>query len=574
MLKLARFFKPYTGMAAGVLVFVFLQTLGDLYLPNLMARIINEGVKQGDPDRIMQIGGVMLLIAGGGVISSVLASLLTSKTAVGFGTLLRSKAFSKVMSQPLYEFEQFGTATLITRTTNDINQIQMVTIMILRMMISAPMMGVGGIIMAFQASRRLTWALAIAMPVLAGVVVLIASKLMPLFKLVQVKIDQINLVLWEKLTGMRVIRAFNTSEYEQKRFMKANVDLTNNYIRVNRIMAFMMPSIMLIMNLTTLAVLWYGGFLLSAGEMDLGALAAFIQYVMMILMSTLMLAMMFIMVPRAQAAAVRVNGVLETVSEKMETLEIKVAAEKGYLEFRDVTFAYPGSERPLLKNISFTAHPGEITAIIGGTGAGKSTLMNLLLRFYDVDSGSILLGGKDIREIPLGNLRAKIGLVPQKAMLFTGTVADNIRFGNEQASDEDIRRAAEISQATGFIKSNEDGFEYWIAQGGINLSGGQKQRLTIARSLARKAEIYIFDDCFSALDFKTDARLRAALQGEIARAIVFFVAQRVGTIMHADKIIVLDEGEIVGIGTHQELLAACDIYREIVFSQLSRGEIA
>jgi ATP-binding cassette subfamily B multidrug efflux pump len=575
MLKLSRFLRPYAGMAVGVLVFVFLQTLGDLYLPNLMARIINDGVMQGDLGRIMQIGGFMLLVAGGGVICSILAGFLASKTAVGFGTILRDEAFRKVMNHSLYEFERFGTATLITRTTNDINQIQMVTIMILRMMLSAPMMAIGGLILAFQACRELTWVLAVAMPLLAGVVVLIASKLMPLFRLVQVRIDRINLVLREKLTGMRVIRAFNTSGYEQRRFEEANVALTDNYIRVNRIMAFMMPTIMLIMNLTSLAVLWFGGFLISTGNMDLGALAAFIQYVMMILMSTLMLAMMFIMVPRAQAAAVRINEVLDTVSEITKAPETKeTTGGGGCLEFKEVTFAYPGSEKPVLKNISFIARPGEVTAIIGGTGAGKSTLMNLIPRFYDVGSGSILLDGLDIREIPLEGIRAKIGMVPQKAVLFTGTIAENISFGNEQASEEEIRHAAAIAQATGFIESNEGGFEHQIAQGGTNLSGGQKQRLTIARALARKAAIYIFDDCFSALDFKTDARLRAALREEIAQSTVFIVAQRVGTIMQADRIIVLDEGEIAGMGTHREMLAACDVYREIVFSQLSEEESA
>lgn len=575
MLKLSRFLRPYAGMAVGVLVFVFLQTLGDLYLPNLMARIINDGVMQGDLGRIMQIGGFMLLVAGGGVICSILAGFLASKTAVGFGTILRDEAFRKVMNHSLYEFERFGTATLITRTTNDINQIQMVTIMILRMMLSAPMMAIGGLILAFQACRELTWVLAVAMPLLAGVVVLIASKLMPLFRLVQVRIDRINLVLREKLTGMRVIRAFNTSGYEQRRFEEANVALTDNYIRVNRIMAFMMPTIMLIMNLTSLAVLWFGGFLISTGNMDLGALAAFIQYVMMILMSTLMLAMMFIMVPRAQAAAVRINEVLDTVSEITKVPETKeTTGGGGCLEFKEVTFAYPGSEKPVLKNISFIARPGEVTAIIGGTGAGKSTLMNLIPRFYDVGSGSILLDGLDIREIPLEGIRAKIGMVPQKAVLFTGTIAENISFGNEQASEEEIRHAAAIAQATGFIESNEGGFEHQIAQGGTNLSGGQKQRLTIARALARKAAIYIFDDCFSALDFKTDARLRAALREEIAQSTVFIVAQRVGTIMQADRIIVLDEGEIAGMGTHREMLAACDVYSEIVFSQLSEEESA
>ena len=575
MFKLARFLKPYTAMVAGALLFVFLQTLGDLFLPTLMAQIINDGVMRGDTGRILQIGGFMLLVAAGGAICAVLASFLSSRTAIGLGKNLRSEVFGKVVSYSLHEFEQIGTATLITRTTNDVNQMQMVTVMMMRMMISAPLMAAGGLIMALQVNRRLTWVLAIALPVLGAVVVFIALRVMPLFRLVQVKIDQVNLVLREKLTGIRVIRAFNTVEYEMKRFDEANVDLTNNYIKVNRIMACLMPVIMLIMNVTSLAVLWFGGFLISYGHMDLGALAAFTQYTMMIMMSTLMLAMMFIMVPRAQAAAQRINEVLDTVPEITDVQETKgYLAGKGQLEFKNVTFAYHGAEKPVLKNITFSARPGEVTAIIGSTGSGKSTLINLIPRFYDVGSGSILLDGIDVREMSQKSLRAKIGLVPQKAVLFAGTITDNIRFGKEQATEEEIRHAAEVAQATEFIANIAGGFDHQISPGGTNLSGGQKQRLAIARALVKKPDVYIFDDSFSALDFKTDARLRAALNKEIARATVIIVAQRVTTAMDADRIIVLDEGRVAGIGTHQELFRVCDIYREIVFSQLSEEEIA
>jgi len=575
MLKLYRYLNPFTAMVVGVLVFVFLQTLGDLYLPTLMSDIINDGVMQGDTDKIMQLGGLMLLVAGGGAICAIFASFLSSKTAVGLGTILRSKVFSRVESYSLNEFDKMGAATLITRTTNDINQIQMVTVMIMRMMISAPMMAIGGIIMALQQDKTLTLVLAVAIPVLACVIVLISSRMIPLFRLVQVKIDKINLVLREKLTGIRVIRAFNTVAREMGRFDEANADLTNNYIKVNRIMAFMMPAIMLVMNLTSLSVLWFGGIRISNGSMDLGALAAFTQYAMQIMFSMVMLAMMFIMVPRAQAAAVRINEVLETVPEITDAEETQDSfTAKGYVEFKDVTFSYHGAEKPALQNISFLARPGEVTAIIGSTGSGKSTLINLIPRFYDVDSGRVLIDGVDVREMSQEILRSKIGFVPQQAVLFSGSITDNIKFGNAKATDEEVKHAAEIAQAAEFISNMDGGFNHVIAQGGTNVSGGQKQRLAIARALVRKPEVYILDDSFSALDFKTDARLRAALKKETTEATVIIVAQRVGTVMDADRIIVLDEGRIAGMGTHSELLGTCGVYREIVSSQLSEEEIA
>lgn len=575
MIRLYRFLKPFTTMVIGVFLFVFLQTLGDLYLPTLMSDIINKGVMQGDTDKILHIGGLMLLVAGGGVICAIIASFLSSKAAVGLGTVLRSKVFKRVESFSLHEFDKIGTATLITRTTNDINQIQMVTILIMRMMISAPMMAIGGIILAMRRDKPLTLVLAVAIPLLGIVIGLIASKMIPLFRMVQVKIDRINLILREKLTGIRVIRAFNTVERESKRFDEANVDLTENYIKVNRIMAFMMPTIMLIMNFTSLAILWFGGIRISEGNMDLGQLSAFTQYAMQIMFSMLMLAMMYIMVPRAQAAAVRINEVLDTVPEIVDPKNIKDSySGKGYIEFRDVTFSYHGAEEPALKNISFSAKPGEVTAIIGSTGAGKSTLINLIPRFYDIDSGSIIIDGVNVRDMSQENLRAKIGFVPQKAVLFSGTITDNIKFGNDGATDDEIRHAAEIAQAAEFINSMDGGYNHEIAQGGTNVSGGQKQRLSIARALVRKPEIYVFDDSFSALDFKTDAKLRAALKNEIAESTVIIVAQRVGTVMDADRIIVMNEGKIAGMGTHKELLNTCDVYREIVSSQLSEEEIA
>jgi len=570
-----KFLKPYALMIFVLLACIFLQTLGDLYLPTLMAKIINEGVMKGNFTAIMDIGRVMLLVAGGSALVAVLASFLSAKIAVGFGTILRSQVFKRVESFSLNEFEKFGTATLITRTTNDINQVQMVTMVVMRMMVSAPMMAVGGIILAFQQDIGLTWVLAVALPVLALVIALIATRVMPMFRMLQEKIDKINLIIKEKLSGMRVIRAFNALKREEERFNEANEDLTNTYIKVNQIMAFMMPSIMLVMNFTTLAILWFGGIRVSQGNMNLGALTAFTQYAILIMMSMIMLSMMFVMVPRAQAAAVRINEVLDTDPQIREPKKPKkVDKGKGKLEFNDVTFCYPGAEAPLLQNISFSAGPGQITAIIGSTGSGKSTLVNLIPRFYDVNSGSIKIDGVDIREMPLEHLRGKIGFVPQKAVLFSGSIRDNIKFGNEEATEEEIIHSTEVAQALDFINSFEDGFDHQIAQGGLNLSGGQKQRLAIARALVRKCQIYIFDDSFSALDFKTDARLRKALKEEIREAAVIIVAQRVSTIMDADRIIVLDKGKIAGMGTHKELLKTCEVYREIVSSQLSEEEIA
>ncbi len=600
MLKLFRYLKPFTLSIIAVLVLIFFQTIADLYLPTLMADIINNGVMSGDTGYIMKTGGFMLLIAGAGVLFSITVSFLSARVSGGFGRSIRNSVFRRVESFSLHEFDKIGTATLITRTTNDITQIQMVTMMMMRMLIGAPVMAVGGIIMAMSKDKPLTWVLVVALPVLAGVVVLLAKKAIPLFKKMQVKIDRINLVLREKLTGVRVIRAFNRMEYESERFEEANADLTDTYIRVNRIMAFMMPSIMLIMNFTSIAILWFGIIRIDRGDMDIGALFAFIQYAMQIMFSMIMVAMMFIMVPRAQAAAVRVNEVLDTEPDIVDPESVGsgeagstevgravsvwkaggnnnvVSADsvRGHVEFRDVTFRYHGAEQPAISNITFSAKPGEVTAIIGSTGSGKSTLVNLIPRFYDVQSGSVLIGGTDVREMAQQELRAKIGFVPQKAVLFTGSIADNIRYGKEDATMDEIIHAAETAQAIDFIREMEDGFDHVLAQGGTNVSGGQKQRLSIARALVRKPEIYVFDDSFSALDFKTDARLRAALKKEADDATMFIVAQRVGTVMDADRIIVLDNGRIAGMGRHKELMDSCEVYREIVSSQLSEEEIA
>lgn len=575
MLRLFKYLKPYTLSLAIVLVLVFFQTMADLYLPTLMADIIDKGVMGGDTGYIVKIGGFMLLIAGAGVLCAVVASYLSSKASIGLGTILRSKVFQKVESFSLDEFDKLGTSTLITRTTNDINQIQMVTMLITRMMVMAPMMAIGGIVMAVSKDKPLTLVLVVAIPVLAATIAIVAMKGIPLFKLIQVKIDKVNLVLREKLIGIRVIRAFNRIEHEKQRFDAANEDLTVNYIKINRIMAFLMPSLMLVMNFTSLSILWFGIIRIDNGSMEMGSLLAFTQYAMQIMFSMLMVSMMFIMVPRAQAAAVRVNEVLDIEPGIVDLTETKAEAQKkGYLEFRDVSFSYHGAEQPAISGISFSAGPGEVTAIIGGTGSGKSTLLNLILRFYDVDSGSVLVDGIDVREMTQQELRSKLGYVPQKAVLFSGTIEENIRFGSERAADAEVQHAAEIAQAMEFISEMDGGFQHVISQGGTNVSGGQKQRLSIARALVKRPEIYIFDDSFSALDFKTDAKLRAALRKETAEATVLIVAQRVGTVMDADRIIVMDNGRIAGMGTHRELLKSCQVYREIVASQLDEEELA
>ncbi|MBT2728164.1 ABC transporter ATP-binding protein [Bacillus sp. ISL-75] len=575
MIKLTRFLKPFQLPIYLVLGLVLLQSLSELYLPTLMADIVDKGVVTGDTNYIWKIGGFMLLVAAGGMICSIAASFYSAKAASGFGKLLRSKIFSHVGNFSLHEFDKLGTASLITRTTNDITQIQQVLVMMLRMMAMAPMMCIGGIIMAYSKDAKLTLVLAVALPILVLAIVIIARKGIPLFKAMQVKLDNLNRVLRENLTGIRVIRSFNRVEHEKKRFDEANWDLTQTAIKVNKIMAAMMPIMMIVLNLSTVAIVWFGGLRISNGHMQVGDMMAFIQYAMQIMFSFIMLSMMFVMIPRASVSAVRVNEVLVTVADiKDPSSSLSGEGTKGHVEFQEVTFSYPGAEMPAISNISFSMKPGEVTAIIGGTGSGKSTLINLIPRFYDVDSGKVLVDGIDVREMAQEQLREKIGFVPQQSVLFTGTITENIRYGKENATAEEVDHAAEIAQAKEFISNMPEGFDAVIAQGGTNVSGGQKQRLSIARALVRKPEIYIFDDSFSALDFKTDAKLRAALKGETGNSTVLIVAQRVSTIIDADQIIVLDNGEVTGIGKHKELMESSAVYREIVMSQLSEEEIA
>ncbi len=580
MIKLLRFLKPYRILLVVVLVLAFVQAMTYLYLPTLMADIVKDGIVKSDTGYIWRTGGVMTLVAIGGTISAVVGIFFSSRVAVGFGKIIRFKIFTHVEQFSLHEFDTVSTASLITRTTNDTTQIQQVLVVALSMMITAPMMCIGGVIMAVEQNAALAWILLAIVPVVASAILLLMIKAVPMFRSMQVKLDKLNLILNEGLAGVRVVRAFDRVAQEEKRFDDANVDLTDVSIRVNRLMALLMPFMMLVLNLSTIAIIWFGSIRISglgvtSGATEIGSLMAFLQYAMQILFSLLMVSMMFVMLPRAAASAVRIDEVLAMKPEINDAEQVKLADdERGYVEFQDVTFSYPGAEKPALANISFSARPGEVTAIIGGTGAGKTSLVSLIPRFYDVDSGRVLVDGVDVREMSQEHLRAKIGFVPQKAVLFSGTIIENLLYGREDASQEEMRHAAEVAQATEFISGMPDGFGSVVSQGGTNISGGQKQRLSIARALVRKPEIYVFDDTFSALDFKTDARLRAALKRETLNATVLIVAQRVSTVMDADQILVLEEGRVVGIGTHRALMQSCEVYREIVSSQLSVEEIA
>ncbi len=575
MIRLFRFLRPYRITLVLVIVLASAQAFANLYLPTLMANIVDTGIVKGDTNYILRVGGVMLLITVAGMLCAIAGSYYGARVAIGFGRLVRGKLFQRVEQFSLHEFDTVSTASLITRTTNDTTQVQQVLVIILNMMISAPLMAVGGIILAINQDAGLSWILVVIIPILLVSILLIMWRAIPLFRVIQSKLDKLNLILDEGLAGVRVIRAFDRNNYELKRFDGANEDLTDVSIRVNRIVAIMMPLMFFILNMSSIAILWFGAGRINAGQMQVGALIAFLQYAMQILFALLMLSMMFIMLPRAAASADRINQVLDIEPEIKDAATVQdTDSERGYVEFQDVTFSYPGAEEPAISNVSFQAHPGEVTAIIGGTGSGKSTLVSLIPRFYDIDTGRILVDGVDISKMSQHHLREKIGFVPQKAVLFSGTIAENIRYGKEDATDAEVQHAADTAQASEFIADMADGLDSIIAQGGNNVSGGQKQRLSIARALVRKPELYVFDDSFSALDFKTDAQLRAALKRETLDATVLIVAQRVSTVMDADQIIVLDEGRIVGIGTHRALMQSNEVYREIVTSQLSLEEVA
>ena len=524
-----------------------------------------------------------MLVAIVGTICAVAGSYFASKVATGFGRIIRGRVFDRVAHFSVHQFEEFSTASLITRTTNDTTQVQQVLLMLLSMAISAPMMAIGGVTLSLSQDARLARVLIAVIPVLAVVFFMIMWKAVPLYQQMQVKIDRLNLVLDEGLSGVRVIRAFDRGANQSRRFAAANEAVTSNAINVNRLVALLMPAMFFMMNLTSVLILWFGAVRIDAGEMHVGAMMASLQYAIQILFAVFMVTAVFVMLPRAAASAERINAVLDVVPDVVDPVPARsadataasgVSRTTGRVEFQNVTFQYPGAEEPAVSDVSFTALPGEVTAIIGGTGSGKSTLAGLIPRFYDVNAGRLLVDGVDVREMRQQELRARIGYVPQKAVLFTGTVASNIRFGHDEATDDQMRHAATVAQAAEFIDQMTDGYASPVSQGGTNLSGGQKQRLAIARALSRRAGIYVFDDSFSALDFATDARLRAALKADLADATVVIVSQRIGTVMHADRIVVLDDGRVVGMGTHAELVASCAVYREIAQSQASLGEVA
>ena len=559
-----------------ILITIVGSVVANLALPMYLSDVINTAIPSGDMIGIVSIGGTMLLFVLLGIICSVATGFLSSIVSVGVGKNLRSKVFRKVQYFSQAEFDNFSTSSLITRTNNDVIQVQNFMNMLLRVCLMAPIMCVGGIIMALAKSTSMSMILLISMPIMILFVLLIGKIVMPLSIKRQTKLDEINLVTREKLTGIRVARAFGTENFEENRFDKVNKDFMKNAMKMNTTMGIMMPGLSLILYATMVALIAFGGYQIinMTSAIPIGDVIAVIQYVMQVMISVMMLSMILVMYPRAAVSAKRINEVLDTASiiatNENATQE---TAQKGYVSFRNVTFTFPNAISPVLENISFDSAPGEVTAIIGSTGSGKSTLVNLIPRFYDVQQGEVLVNGVNVKDMDLEVLRGKIGLVPQKAFLFKGTIAENVGYGNENSTEEDVEHAIKIAQSYDFVMDKDGGFEAPISQGGTNVSGGQRQRLAIARAIARKPEIYIFDDSFSALDFKTDAALRKALLEEAKDATVILVAQRVSTIMNADRILVLEDGKCVGLGKHDQLLESCEVYKQIVYSQLSKEEV-
>ena len=576
MIALLRtYLRPYRLALTLVVCLLVVQALASLYLPELNGAIINNGVAKGDTAYIVSTGALMLGISLVVVVASIVAVYCGSKTGMAFGRDVRGAIFRKVESFSRAELDRFGTASLITRNTNDVQQVQMVVLMGLNMMIIAPILAVGGVVMALRQDIPLSGVLIVILPIMTLIVGTLMARALPLFKTIQIRVDRVNQVTREALSGIRVIRAFVRTRHEEKRFDVANRDLTATSLQVNRMFALMIPTLMLVFNLSTVAILWFGSIRVDSGQMPIGNLIAFLQYVTQILMAVMMAVFMFTMVPRAVVSSGRIQEILRTKpSIEDPAAPVPVPAGSGTLAFRDVEFRYPGARDPVLRDISLVIEPGRTTAIVGSTGSGKTTLINLIPRFFDVTGGRLTIDGADVRDLRRDDLWARIGLIPQKAFLFSGTIASNLRFGKADATDDELWAALRIAEADGFVRDLEDGLEAPITQGGTNLSGGQRQRLAIARALVKRPEIFVFDDSFSALDFRTDSLLRAALAREVGDATVVIVAQRVGTIMGADRIVVLDSGTIAGIGTHLELMATCETYREIVYSQLSTEEAA
>ena len=572
---LKSYLRPYKKQVYLILLMLLIQAIASLYLPNLNADLINNGVAKGNVGYIWHIGEIMLASSALVMGASVWLAYLAARVAMAFGRDLRGAVFSAVEGFSARELNKFGAPSLITRNTNDVQQVQLVLFMGFTMMIGSPITGIGAIIMALRSNLKLSGLLLVVLPIMSLLIILLLRRIVPAFRVMQVKIDRINLVLREQIAGVRVIRAFVKTRQEESRFADASLDLMQTQLRVTRTFAVMFPSLSMILNLSSVAVIWFGGKLINSGNLQIGNMTAFLSYIMLILSSVMMAIFMSLQIPRAAACAERIQEVLDTKSSVVETLTpIEPKERRGVLQFHDVEFRYPGAEHPILSDISFTAEPGKFTAIIGSTGSGKSTLLNLIPRFIDVTSGSVTLDGIDVRDQPLESVWSEIGLVPQRSFLFGGTVAQNLRYGKADATDEELWNALEVAQARDFIEELPDKLEARVAQGGTNFSGGQRQRLSIARALVKKPQILIFDDSFSALDYTTDSKLRTALHNVMGHTTMIVVAQRVSTILQADQIVVLNEGRVAGIGTHVDLMKSSETYQEIVLSQLSPEEAA
>ena len=575
MKHILRIFSGYWLMFIILVGFTYAMVMANLWLPDKMSEIVNNGIIKQDMPAIWHNGLAMIVVTAAGGLCSIVIGFLAARIATGMAQKLRTELFERVESFALADFNKFSTASLITRSTNDIQQIQMTSILLLRLALMAPIMAIGGLQKAIHNAPNLSWIIALAVSVLLVVIVVLFVIAVPRFKKLQTLVDKLNLVTRENLAGLKVIRAFHNEKIEQKKFQQANTELNKMNLFVNRLMMLLDPIMTLVMNFSSVAIVWFGAHLISSGNLQIGNMMAFLEYAMQVIISFLLLSMVFIMVPRAAVSVKRVGEVLDTLLSIVDPqLPQQLPNDAtGKIEFKDVTFTYPDADLPVLSSINFTAEPGQTTAFIGSTGSGKSTLINLIPRFYDVSAGQILLDGVDIRQLKLEDLYDQIGYVPQKGVLFSGTIASNIKYGNAKASQKLVEKSAKIAQATEFISELKNGYKNDIAQGGSNVSGGQRQRLSIARAIAVEPNVYIFDDSFSALDFKTDAKLRSALAKETKHKTVLIVGQRINTIMNADKIIVLDEGKIVGQGTHQELMKNCQVYQEIAASQLSEDDL-
>ena len=575
MKHILRIFSGYWLMFIILVGFTYAMVMANLWLPDKMSEIVNNGIIKQDMPAIWHNGLAMILVTAAGGLCSIIIGFLASRIATGMAQKLRMELFERVESFALADFNKFSTASLITRSTNDIQQIQMTSILLLRLALMAPIMAIGGLQKAVHNAPDLSWIIALAVSVLLVVIVVLFVIAVPRFKKLQTLVDKLNLVTRENLVGLKVIRAFHNEKIEQKKFQQANTELNKMNLFVNRLMMLLDPIMTLVMNFSSVAIVWFGAHLTSSGNLQIGNMMAFLEYAMQVIISFLLLSMVFIMVPRAAVSVKRVGEVLDTLPSIVDPQSPQQLPDDatGKIEFKDVTFTYPDADLPVLSSINFTAEPGQTTAFIGSTGSGKSTLINLIPRFYDVSAGQVLLDGVDIRQLKLEDLYDQIGYVPQKGVLFSGTIASNIKYGNTKASQKLVEKSAKIAQATEFINELKNGYKNDIAQGGSNVSGGQRQRLSIARAIAIEPNVYIFDDSFSALDFKTDAKLRSTLAKETKHKTVLIVGQRINTIMSADKIIVLDEGKIVGQGTHQELMEDCQVYQEIAASQLSEDDL-